>query len=68
MVPTSELVTRMSPGIVIVDAGSGRERERSLDPCGLATMAESEMRETRFAPPVRNCVAKAFVFTYKRAF
>jgi len=34
----------------------------------LASMAEREIRNARFAPPVRNCVTRAFVFTYKRAF
>lgn len=34
----------------------------------LASMADREIRDARFAPPVRNCVTRAFVFTYKRAF
>ncbi|HXH39755.1 MAG TPA: SH3 domain-containing protein [Thermoanaerobaculia bacterium] len=34
----------------------------------LASMAGREVRNARFAPPVRNCVTRAFVFTYKRAF
>jgi uncharacterized protein YgiM (DUF1202 family) len=34
----------------------------------LAALAEREVRSARFAPPVRNCVPKAFIFTYKRAF
>ena len=34
----------------------------------LASMAEREIRNARFAPPIRNCVPKAFFFTYKRAF
>jgi uncharacterized protein YgiM (DUF1202 family) len=34
----------------------------------LAATAAREVRNARFAPPIRNCVAKAFVFTYKRAF
>jgi hypothetical protein len=34
----------------------------------LASIAEREVRNARFAPPIRNCVAKAFFFTYKRAF
>ena len=34
----------------------------------LASTAEREVRNARFAPPIRNCVAKAFFFTYKRAF
>ncbi len=34
----------------------------------LAFLAEREIRNARFAPPMRNCAPKAFVFTYKRAF
>ena len=34
----------------------------------LATMAAREIKEAKFAPPVRNCVTRAFVFTYRRAF
>jgi uncharacterized protein YgiM (DUF1202 family) len=34
----------------------------------LAAIAEREVRNARFAPPIRNCVPRAFFFTYKRAF
>jgi hypothetical protein len=34
----------------------------------LASVAEREIRNVRFAPPIRNCAPKAFFFTYKRAF
>ena len=34
----------------------------------LASTAEREIRNVRFVAPVRNCVARAFIFTYKRAF
>lgn len=34
----------------------------------LAAIAEREIRNARFAPPIRNCAPRAFVFTYKRAF
>jgi uncharacterized protein YgiM (DUF1202 family) len=34
----------------------------------MATIAEREIKAAKFAPPVRNCVAKAFIFTYKRSF
>jgi uncharacterized protein YgiM (DUF1202 family) len=34
----------------------------------LASLAEREIRNARFAPPIRNCAPKAFFFTYKRAF
>jgi TonB family protein len=34
----------------------------------LGAAAEREIRNAKFAPPVRNCVAKAFIFTYRRSF
>jgi hypothetical protein len=33
-----------------------------------AAIAAREVKEAKFAPPVRSCVARAFVFTYRRAF
>jgi uncharacterized protein YgiM (DUF1202 family) len=30
--------------------------------------AEREIRSARFAPPVRNCEPRAFIFTYRRTF
>lgn len=34
----------------------------------LASLAEREIRSARFVAPIRNCAARAFFFTYKRAF
>jgi uncharacterized protein YgiM (DUF1202 family) len=34
----------------------------------LAVIAAREITAAKFAPPVRNCVARAFLFTYRRAF
>lgn len=34
----------------------------------LAAIAAREVSIAKFAPPVRNCVARAFIFTYRRAF
>jgi uncharacterized protein YgiM (DUF1202 family) len=34
----------------------------------LAAIAEREVRNARFSPPIRNCMPRAFFFTYKRAF
>jgi uncharacterized protein YgiM (DUF1202 family) len=34
----------------------------------LGLTAEREIRNAKFAPPIRDCVAKPFIFTYKRAF
>ena len=34
----------------------------------LAFLTEREIRDAKFIAPVRNCAAKAFIFTYKRSF
>jgi TonB family protein len=34
----------------------------------LAFLAQREIKAARFSPPIRNCVARAFVFTYRRTF
>jgi uncharacterized protein YgiM (DUF1202 family) len=34
----------------------------------LGFLAEREIRAAKFIPPVRECVPKAFIFTYKRSF
>lgn len=34
----------------------------------LGAMAEREIRQARFIAPIRNCMAKPFIFTYKRSF
>jgi len=63
-------------GMVIIEANvdargivtSTRVVSNETHEDALASMAEREIRNARFAPPVRNCAPKAFVFTYKRAF
>jgi len=34
----------------------------------LALAAEREIRSAKFSAPIRNCVARSFVFTYRRTF
>ena len=34
----------------------------------LGAMAEAEIRQAKFIAPIRNCVPKPFIFTYKRTF
>ena len=34
----------------------------------LGALAEREIRSATFTPPIRNCVPKTFIFTYKRSF
>ena len=63
-------------GIVTVEAGvdvkgnvvSTRVLSNTTGDPALADVVQRELREAKFAPPVRNCVAKAFIYTYKRAF
>ncbi len=63
-------------GIIVIEANvsaggavtSTRVVSNGTGDGALASLAERELREARFAPPVRNCVARAFVFTYKRSF
>lgn len=68
--------TQTSHGIVTVDANvdvrgvvtSTRIVSNTTGDASLATLAEKEIRNTKFAPPVRNCEPKAFIFTYRRSF
>jgi len=63
-------------GVVTVDANvdtrgivtSTRLISNTTGDPALAALAEKEIRNARFVAPVRNCVAKAFIFTYKRSF
>jgi uncharacterized protein YgiM (DUF1202 family) len=34
----------------------------------LATLAQDEIKSAKFEAPKRNCIARAFIFTYKRSF
>jgi hypothetical protein len=63
-------------GMVVIEASvdargivtSTRVVSNDTNDGSLAAMAEREVRNARFAPPIRNCAPKAFFFTYKRAF
>ena len=63
-------------GIVTVDANvdthgvvtTTRIVSNTTGDPSLGTLAEREIRNAKFAPPVRNCAPKAFIFTYKRSF
>lgn len=47
-----------STKVVRNDTGSSRAGE----------MAEREIRSAKFAPPIRNCQPRSFIFTYRRTF
>jgi len=63
-------------GMVVIEASvdtrgivtSTRVVSNDTKDASMAAIAEREIRNARFAPPIRNCAPKAFVFTYKRAF
>ena len=63
-------------GLVVVEANvdaSGVVRStnvisNSTGDEALASLAEREIRDARFEAPVRDCVPRAFIFTYKRSF
>jgi uncharacterized protein YgiM (DUF1202 family) len=63
-------------GIVVIEAGvdakgnvvSTRVVSNGTGDEALAALTQKELREVKFAPPVRNCVARAFVYTYRRSF
>lgn len=44
----------------LVSNGTGDE--------ALAFLAEREIKGAKFSPPIRNCVPRAFIFTYRRTF
>jgi TonB family protein len=74
--PTPDLREGAAHGIVTVDANvDTRGNVTSTKIVGnttgddsLGALAEREIRGAKFSPPIRNCVAKAFIFTYKRSF
>ena len=74
--PTPNLAESGAHGIVTIDAlvdRSGNVKSTKVisnttsDPA-LATMAEREIKGAKFVAPVKNCVAREFIYTYKRSF
>ena len=63
-------------GLVVVEANvtadgnvtSTRVISNATGDPALGAIAEREIRSAKFIAPVRNCVRRAFIFTYKRAF
>jgi hypothetical protein len=63
-------------GLVVIDANvntsgvvtSTKVVSNNTGDASLAAIAEREIRAAKFVPPVRDCVKRSFVFTYKRAF
>lgn len=63
-------------GVVVVDAtvsakGAVTATKLVLNGTGdesLAFLAEREIKGAKFSPPIRNCVPRSFIFTYRRTF
>jgi uncharacterized protein YgiM (DUF1202 family) len=63
-------------GIVVVDAAvslkgvvtATKVLSNSTGNEALAFLAEREIKSARFTPPIRDCVARSFIFTYRRTF
>lgn len=74
--PTPAFSENSAHGIVTVEANvdvkgnvtSTKVVGNTTGDDALATLAEREIRTATFTAPVRNCVPKAFIFTYKRSF
>lgn len=74
--PTPSLVERPVHGLVVVEASvdargvvtATRLVSNDTGDPALGPLVEREIRGAKFAPPVRNCAPKAFVYTYKRTF
>jgi uncharacterized protein YgiM (DUF1202 family) len=74
--PTPRFSENNAHGVVTVEAnvdknGTVQSTKVIANTTGdesLAVLAEREIATAKFLPPVRNCVQKAFIFTYKRSF
>jgi hypothetical protein len=74
--PTPSFSESGPHGLVVVEATVDTKGDviatkivsNSTEDDALGLVAEREIRQSKFVPPMRNCVAKAFVFTYKRSF
>ena len=74
--PTPSFSDSSAHGMVTVEANvdargnvtSTRVVTNTTGDEALGVLAEREIRQAKFSAPVRDCVAKAFIFTYKRSF
>lgn len=74
--PTLAFSDSGAHGIVVVDAtvsARGAVTATKLVSNGtgdesLAFLAEREIKGAKFSPPIRNCVPRSFIFTYRRTF
>lgn len=74
--PTPAFSDRDAPGLVVVEATvntkglvtATRVVSNSTGDEAQALLAEREIKGAKFSPPIRNCVARSFIFTYRRTF
>ena len=74
--PTLSFSDRARPGMVVVEASVNTKGvvtktkvvSNTTGEESLAFLAEREIKGAKFSPPIRNCVPRAFVFTYRRTF
>lgn len=74
--PIPAFSDRGAHGLVVVDATVNTKGEvtstkvitNTTGDVSLAFLTEREIRSAKFAPPIRNCVPRMFIFTYKRSF
>lgn len=74
--PTLAFSDRPAKGQVVVDAtvntkGDVTSTKLVSNTTGdetLAFLAQREIKEAKFSPPIRNCVPRTFIFTYRRTF
>ncbi len=74
--PTLSFSELDAHGLVVVEANVSARgvvtstkvvTNKTGDP-NAGAVAEREIRSAKFAPPMRNCVARSFIFTYRRTF
>lgn len=74
--PTLAFSDRARPGMVVVEASVNTKGvvtktkvvSNTTGEESLAFLAEKEIKGAKFSPPIRNCVPRAFIFTYRRTF
>lgn len=74
--PVLDMSERAAKGLVVVDATVNTKGvvtatkvvTNTTGDRNAAAIAEREIRSAKFAPPIRNCQPRTFIFTYRRTF
>lgn len=74
--PTLAFSDSGAHGLVVIEANvntkgtvtATKVMSNSTGDDALAFLAEREIRSATFSPPIRSCVPRAFIFTYRRTF